>query len=131
MGVDSERLKHELERATKRNRISCAAALATAFRCGITPAEVGRALDEAEIRIELCQLGLFGFGSGGEKQLLIPDTIPAGVETWIRGCVEAKGHVTCAEIFAKGKAECLARALLAGACETLGVKIRSCQLGAF
>lgn len=131
MGLDKEGQKRALEAVSKEGRISCAAALSAASRSGITPAEAGNLLDEMGTRIETCQLGLFGYGPGKQKRIHIPDEISTDVAAWITSSAEARGHITCAEIFAKAKDEGLSRSLLAGACEKMGVKIRTCQLGAF
>ena len=131
MGLDEEGLKGALDAAAREGRISCATALATAFRCGITPAEAGTLLDEMGVRIERCQLGLFGYGPGKQKRIQMPDHISHDVASWITSCAEAKGHTTCAEIFSQAKADGLSRTLLAGACEKMELKIRACQLGAF
>jgi len=131
MAVTKDKVIKELKGAARQGRISCGLALTTAFRCGVTPGEVGRCLDEQGFRIDSCQLGLFGYGPGKQKRIQVPETISDEVAAWMAGCSEAKGHITCAEIFAKAKGEGLSRALLAGACEKMGVKIRECQLGAF
>jgi hypothetical protein len=131
MGLDKDGLKGALDAAARKGRISCAAALATASRWGNTPAEAGTLLDEMGLRIEACQLGLFGYGPGKQKRILIPDHISADVAAWVTRCTEANGHATCAEIFVQAKAEGLSRALLAGACEKMELKIKACQLGAF
>lgn len=131
MGLKTKQWKEALEVAAGEGRITCAAALATATTYTITPAEVGDLLDEMTIRIEKCQLGLFGYGAGKQKRIQVPDEIPEGVATWVRHCAEERGETTCADIFAKAEAVGLSRAFVAGACEKMGLKIRSCQLGAF
>ncbi|WP_300667184.1 hypothetical protein [Desulfoluna sp.] len=131
MGLINEAVEQGLAAVAREGRISCAAALATAFRCGITPGEVGDCIDAMGLRIHSCQLGLFGYGPGKQKRILMPEVISDEVAAWVSRCAEAKGHVTCEEIFTRAKGEGLSRALLAGACEKTGVKIRECQLGAF
>ena len=131
MGLNRNEWKGTLEGIAKENRVGCAAALAAAGNCGATPAEIGDLLDEMGLRIDTCQLGLFGYGPGKQKRIQVPDEIPAGVGAWVTDCANGKGHTTCAEIFAYAKAHGTPRGLLAGACEAMGLKIRSCQLGAF
>ncbi|SCY54024.1 hypothetical protein [Desulfoluna spongiiphila] len=131
MAVSKDEVIKELKGAARQGRISCALALSTAFRCGVTPGEAGTCLDEQGIRIESCQLGLFGYGPGKQKRIQMPETISGEVADWMADRAEAHGHITCSEIFAKAKEDGLSRALLAGACEKTGVKIRACQLGAF
>lgn len=131
MGLTTDGVKRELKRAARKGRVPCAVALATASRCGITPKEAGALLDELGLRIDTCQLGLFGFGPGKQKRIQVPEAVSDEVAAWITARAEANGHVTCAEIFAEAEAEGLSRAFLAGACEKADVKIRACQLGAF
>jgi len=131
MAVTKDDVLKELKGAARQGRISCALALSTAFRCGVTPGDAGTCLDELEIRIDSCQLGLFGYGPGKQKRIQMPETISREVAAWMVECADARGHITCKEIFAKAKEDGLSRALLAGACEKTGVKIRACQLGAF
>lgn len=131
MGLKTTEWKEALDAVTREGHITCTAALATAKAHTMTPAEAGELLDEMEIRIEKCQLGLFGYGPGKQKRIEVPDEIPEAVAMWVRQCAEEKGETTCADIFAKAEAEGLSRAFLAGACEVMDLKIRSCQLGAF
>jgi hypothetical protein len=46
-------------RAVPGGRIACAAAFALAEKLKISKAQIGKALDELEIKIERCQLGCF------------------------------------------------------------------------
>ncbi|MCG8472717.1 MAG: hypothetical protein MI742_12815 [Desulfobacterales bacterium] len=131
MVCDKDQLSLELNHAAPKGRISCAAALAVARHCECPTSEVGQMLDTLKIRIELCQLGLFGYGPGKQKKIQIPDVIPSDVAAWIDEVSRKKGHVTCAEIFDMAKKEHLSKALIAGACEKMEVKIRQCQIGAF
>lgn len=131
MACDIESLNHELTHTAKDGRISCAAALNISVRSHCSTATVGDALDTLGIRIELCQLGLFGYGADKQKKILVPDEIPADVTQWIEAKNAENGHVTCAEIFEMSKEQHRSRALVAGACEKMGIKIRKCQIGAF
>ena len=54
-----QELKSRLTSRAENGRISCKAALETAQEFGVSPAFVGRALNDLEIRIKQCQLGCF------------------------------------------------------------------------
>ena len=55
-----QELPAELKRTSAEGRIACRDALALAERLGVAPSSVGRAADEAGIKIVDCQLGCFG-----------------------------------------------------------------------
>ena len=131
MTRDTTQLKHEITAFSKDGRISCAAALSLASKYQAEPAMVGEMIDELKISIELCQLGLFGYGPEKKKNIIEPDTIPSDISQWIEDAKSGVGYLTCADIFAKAKETSRSKALLAGACEKMELKIRACQIGAF
>ena len=110
-------------------RIACARAFGAANELDVSPAEVGRHLDLMEIRIDKCQLGLFGYPKKGKA------VEPAGeVSSELAAAIEealVAGRLPCAQAWAIAERMNLAKMELAAACETLGVKISSCQLGSF
>ena len=64
-------------------KISCRAAHEAAAEAGVSPSVIGRTLDLLEIRINGCQLGLFGHKGGGEHgkaELRLPENA-AGIES--------------------------------------------------
>jgi len=96
---------------------------------GVEPIEAGRTLDLMDISIIKCQLGLFGFTP--EKKVVKP---APSVSDVMKNEIESRlsdGRLPCFaawEIAAKLK---VGKMDVAGACETLGIKIKPCQLGAF
>jgi hypothetical protein len=111
------------------DKIACSAVFAITGELGVTPADAGRALDLMEISIVKCQLGLFGYAP--EKKIVKP---APSVSDAMSGEIRARlvdGKLSCAaawEIAAKLK---VAKMDVAAACETLEIKIKPCQLGAF
>ncbi len=110
-------------------RISCQAALAIARRLKVAPLEVGKAIDLQEVRIEACQLGLFGYGAEkhGPQEAR---RILAGLEAAIRQAL-VHGRLSCVDAWSIADAHRVARIDVARTCETLRIKICQCQLGAF
>jgi len=51
--------KAAVDTEVKDGRISCKRALELAEKLGVSPSEVGRYLDEREVKIKGCQLGCF------------------------------------------------------------------------
>lgn len=127
------RISHELAAKIKEKaadgRMPCAVAFKIAEDLNIQPAEIGVALDLQEIRIIKCQIGIFGYDKGN-KIAKPMGHIPETLEHAIRGKL-AGGKLACrnawqiAEMLGVGKMDVTA------ACDTMGIKVSPCQLGAF
>ena len=90
---------------------------------------VGTALDMMEISITKCQLGLFGYHPS--KKIVLPsESIDSSLEEAIRNNL-AKGNLSCDSAWKIAIALSVPKISVASACEALGIKINSCQLGAF
>ena len=95
-------------------------------------AEVGITADLLEIKVKECQLGLFGWGDKPNHGKDIRATDSVSVE--IKSAVEeaaVNGSVTCAALWRIADQLSVKRKVVSAACDTLGLKIRACQLGAF
>jgi len=113
----------------KGREIACVTAFSIANELGVTPDEVGLAVDLAEIRIVKCQLGLYGYQSG--KSPLTPaDSVSPDLEEAIRRALN-EGRLACKASWEIAKSFGIAKMGVSSACEALQVKISSCQLGAF
>jgi hypothetical protein len=122
-------LAEAVEKRAGNGKMACAVAFDIAADLGVSPAEVGFTIDMLEIRLIKCQLGLFGYGSR-KKIVQAAENVPESLEKAIQD--ERTGeNLSCAtaweiaDEFRVGKME------VSSACETLGIKIRPCQLGAF
>lgn len=127
------KLNPEIAEAVKQGssngKISCAAAFKAANKLKVTPGEVGLTIDLLEIPIIKCQLGLFGYDPP-DKGAIAAETVSPALEAAIREAL-VKEKLPCAsawEIAVKFKT---AKREIASACETLKIKISSCQLGTF
>ncbi len=117
------------ERAAQEGRISCAAAHDLARDVGTTPAEIGRTLDLLEYRIFECQMGIFGHSP--EKKVLKPAREVTDELRELLESIIADERVSCAGCWQIAETLGLQKIEVAAACETLGIKIKPCQLGAF
>ncbi|MGD0218008.1 MAG: hypothetical protein ABSC45_10945 [Desulfobaccales bacterium] len=54
-----EELQAKIRLAAPQGKIACAAAFRLAGELSISPEEMGKLLDELEIKIKMCQLGCF------------------------------------------------------------------------
>lgn len=126
-------LKPGLEDAIKKRStdgtLSCALCFMVAEDVDVRPEEVGYALDLMNIPITKCQLGLFG-NSPVSKIVQKAEAVPDEMEQAIRQMLE-NNRLKCLcswEIAAKFS---IPKIKVSSVCETLGIKISSCQLGAF
>ncbi len=94
--------------------------------------EVGITADLLEMKISRCQLGLFGWGKKPNhgKDIHAADPVPVEMKSALEE-VTQNGAVTCAALWAIADRLDAERKAVAAACDTLGLKIRACQLGAF
>ena len=122
-------VEQALKGVIKDGTVTCAAAHKIAHTLGVSPAEVGVAIDLMEARLTRCQLGLFGYTP--ESRIIKPaDAVAPDVEAAIRGTL-VDGKITCLASWEVAKRFGIARMDVACACEALRIKISSCQLGAF
>ena len=126
--ADQEIAKAVKAKATKEG-IACADATNVALTQGRPMSEVGRAIDLQEITIIKCQLGLFGYHPARKIVKPMPSVDPQ-MEAAIKGRL-SQGSLSCQAAWEIADSSALPRMTVASACETLGIKIVSCQLGAF
>ena len=94
--------------------------------------DVGITADLLEMKIKKCQLGLFGWGKKPNHGKDIHAAVSVSVE--MKSALEEvaeNGVVTCAGLWVIADRLGAERKVVSAACETLGLKIRGCQLGAF
>ena len=110
-------------------RITCVGAFKAAEGLGVAPSEVGRTADLLEYRIVRCQLGLFGYAP--DKKVVKPAGEVTGELRDRLDAAVADGVVDCASAFEIAETLGLPKITVSAACESLGIKIVDCQLGAF
>jgi hypothetical protein len=109
--------------------ISCAEAFKIAGDLNAQPDEIGFTMDFLETRIVKCQLGLFGHAP--EKSIVKPaKNVPGELEEAIRERL-VEGRLSCKAAWEIAEKAGIPKMGVSSACETLGVKINSCQLGSF
>jgi hypothetical protein len=122
-------LKQEVLQAAKENNVACLAAEEIAGRKAVALGEVGVAFDLLNINIIECQLGLFGYSP--QKKIVQPaKEIASDLKQAINNAM-SDGRLPCAAVWAIAKQLNLPRMKVSAACETLKIKIKPCQLGAF
>ena len=118
-----------LEDRSSNGEISCTAAFEIAEELGSRPSEVGVNADLLEIRVIKCQLGLHGYRPN--KKIVKPsESTSEDLVGAIRQALEDE-RLPCRSAWNIAKRLSIGRMEVSSACEALGVKISSCQLGAF
>jgi hypothetical protein len=122
-------LKQEILQAAKENNVACQVAEEIARRKAVALGDVGIALDLLNINIIECQLGLFGY-SPQKKIVQSAKEIASDLKQAINDAM-SDGRLPCAAAWAIAKQLNLSRMKVSSACETMQIKIKPCQLGAF
>jgi len=124
-----QRITKALTAAVSDKEIPCAVAFRVAADLNVSPEETGFTIDSLEITITKCQLGLFGYHP--RKKIVTPvDSVSSTLEDAIRqGLINDR--LSCAAAWEIAERLGLRKMQVASACETLGIKISPCQLGAF
>jgi hypothetical protein len=127
-----QRIADAIRPAIKEERLSCVAASRIAENLGVSMEEVGVNVDLLEIKIEQCQLGLFGYGRTKGKHSIIeqPESVPADLEKAIRD-VLVDERLPCLAAWNIADKNQLTRKAVCAAADKLGIKSSQCQLGVF
>jgi hypothetical protein len=114
------------------NRLACGTAEMIAKELGVDMSEVGKTADLLEFKIEKCQLGLFGYGDKPDhgKDIKASDSVSDEMKKALEE-KSGKGKVSCAALWSTADRLGVKRKEVSSTCETLNLKIKECQLGAF
>lgn len=131
--IDSSDIHPELKRLideiTEPSGVSCARVFSVIVPAGFSSKEVGLALDALQLPITHCQLGLFGYQP--EKKRVHPlDRVEPELEKALRAR-QVDGRIGCSDAWEIAQAVHVPKLHVGCACETLGIRIKPCQLGAF
>ena len=126
-------VKPEIAGAVKKQssngKISCVEAFKIAGDLNVQPAEIGFTIDFLETRIVKCQLGLFGHSP--KKSIVKPaKAVSSALENAIRERL-INGRLPCKAAWEIAEKSGIPKMGVSSACETLRIKINSCQLGSF
>ncbi len=109
--------------------ITCADAATIASDLQNSMQEIGVVLDILEVSLAKCQLGLFGYHP--VKKIVSPViSVTQEMETAIRSGL-SNGSLSCAAAWKIAEMLSLPKMNVSSACETMSIKIKPCQLGAF
>jgi hypothetical protein len=122
-------LRDALLKRSPEGQLPCALAFQVADEFGVSPDGVGQAADLMELRLVKCQLGLFGYQP--EKKIVRPaSSVGPDLEKEIlAGLVNER--LPCKTAWKIAEELGIHKMKVSAACDTMGIKIKSCQLGAF
>jgi hypothetical protein len=127
--VLSPLIRHQIENHLQNGELWCASAFKIAKALDVSADQVGKTADLMNVRLARCQLGIFGFGP--RKKIVQPVDSPIeGLEDAIRAAL-IEQRLPCRAAWDIARKFKVAKMTVSGVCETIGIKIRPCQLGAF
>ena len=128
----NERIAKAIREKSPGDTLACGVAEKISKELKVDISEVGITADLLEMKIKKCQLGLFGWGKKPNhgKDIHAADSVSVEMKTALEEVAE-NGAVTCASLWAIADRLGAERKAVSAACDTLRLKIRVCQLGAF
>ncbi len=124
-----QKIGEAVQEQARDGKLSCNAAFRVAEELVVNPQLVGEAADELGVRLDRCQLGLFGYN--GEESIVHPaESVEPELERAIQEGLVV-GRLPCAVAWALAIRFGLPKLELANAAEKLEIRIGQCQLGAF
>ena len=124
-----ERIAQEIRAQVLEGGLFCAIAFKIAGDLSITPGDVGRSADLLELPILKCQLGLFGYAP--QRRVVKPaESVAPDLEKAIQKEL-VNDRISCSTAFSLAEKFKIPKMVVSSACEKMGIKISSCQLGAF
>jgi hypothetical protein len=122
-------LEKEIMSRVTDNELSCVAAFEIAGKLNVPAKDIGAAADRLKLKLVNCQLGLFGY-KPDKKIIKAEETVSAELKAAISNSLE-DGRLSCIKAWEIAVKLNIQRFSVSCACETLGIKIKECQLGAF
>ncbi len=122
-------VKEKVLQRAGQGELPCAVAFKIAEDLGVSPAEIGKTVDLLDLKLSKCQLGLFGY-KPDKKKVKARSAENRQMEEDIRTSL-ADGRLACIDAWNIAERFKVTRMAVSGVCESLGIKIKPCQLGAF
>ena len=114
---------------SKNKELPCAVAFQLVENRSMSADEIGKYADRMKIKIVKCQLGLFGYHP---VKNIVKNGKP--VDDLLKKAIYQKimdKRLSCIDAWMIASEFGIGKLAVSNACETLSIKIRSCQLGAF
>jgi hypothetical protein len=122
-------IKSEILKRTKDEEVPCIVAFKIAEALRIPPLAVGKTADLMNFKLTKCQLGLFGYQP--HKKIVKPqDSVKENLKDAISQSLSQE-RLSCKRAWEIASRFNIRKMAVSSACETMGIKIKDCQLGAF
>jgi hypothetical protein len=122
-------IKNEILKRTHKNEIPCAVAFEIAETLQVPAHAVGMTVDLMNYKLVKCQLGLFGYQP--EKKIVkSQDPVAEDLKNAIYDALD-QGKLSCKKAWEIALRFKIHKMKVSGACESMGIKVKPCQLGAF
>ena len=122
-------IKEAVLKRSKEEKLPCAVAFEIAKELGVDAAEVGKTVDLLNFRLVKCQLGLFGYFP--EKKIIKPqNTENQDLKNAISNAL-VDGRLPCKNAWDIASSFKIRKMTVSSVVDTMGIKIKPCQLGAF
>ena len=122
-------IKAEIEKRGKNNQIPCAVVFKIVEELGVSPADVGKTTDLIGFELIKCQLGLFGYTPA--KKIVKPKDTPQQELKDALSSALVNGKLPCKSVWEIARRFKVPKMTVSNVCESIGIKIKPCQLGAF
>jgi hypothetical protein len=127
-----EAIANAIHEHLRDEKLPCAAAFRIAEAQDVTPLEVGKTADQLEIHLTRCQLGLFGYPQGKGWRTALPEIAnPEALKSAIEARLNEKGELPCRAAWEIAEAHGLPRMHVGYLADKLGIRLTTCQMGAF
>ena len=123
-------LENSIMSQAKDGKITCIEAMQIATELGESTSAVGRMLDQMRIRLTQCQLGLFGHVKPHDKVIQAAEEVSPELEEEIRKALK-NDRLPCITAWSIAQEKKIHKMTVSAACDSLKIKIKPCQLGAF
>lgn len=122
-------IEAEMKKRNAKHEISCALAFEIAKGLGVKPKEVGLSADVLNTTIVKCQLGLFGYKP--ENKIVTDDeTSNQALNDAVTGSSENQ-KLSCEKAWQIAGQFNVSKLSVGNTCQSNGIKIKNCCLGAF
>jgi hypothetical protein len=130
----NEQIVDKIQLWPQESKLPCAVAHYIAAELSISPRSVGQVADQENgARITQCQLGLFGYAQKGTPTYKILKPM-APLPEALAQAIDAAAHdgrISCAKLWRIADQFDISRHEIGNAADTLGLKVKPCQLGCF
>ena len=129
----NEDISRKIKLYPQEGQLPCAVAHYIAAELNTDPQQVGETANDLGVRMTQCQLGLFGYAKKGTpayKILRPKEDVPEPLAQAL-GQSAADGRIACARLWEIAAQFDLSRHQVGSAANSLGLKVKPCQLGCF